>query len=450
LPDGEFLLFEGYLTGLSYNKTLGQEHAVLQARHWLLDMDYSSALSDSSHPLNPSQFTYRTMHALSGAGGSESWTPFMAQGLITPSTLADDFWKEGLYPWLKELTNEDLINTDELSFLGGGGGSNSTAAQALNRFTFSSGNYVPLQLDLRGADADAVADAIWNDVQMETYEAFANTTLWGKLVGDFASRYLFAVVPRVEDALVVPYVPGLRDTWTHELKASDYHLLGASSELMRLLRGVGVFTGLKSRTGADLREPGPGLAAARHRRLVLSRRDGPRHDYAQARPALADEYHQHRSVLRVLHGCWCARDRHRAASARGHSRGCADARQPETVQQTSGRRLRGVAVRLRAAAAAADGTERQTPLPTSLRDRPSPRKLWATASFENDSLQQNVLGDVLRITYIIDSENTRAATDFHLAHVRTQTENKKPGFSTVRHPLWKETWPGAGLISKYD
>ena len=449
LPEGEFRLFDGYLTGISWQRLQGQAQATLHAKNWLLDMDYSSALSDTSHPTNPSEFSYRTTHLFDGSGGGASWTPMTDKSIITPGTLASDFWKEGLYEWLYELTKQDAINNEELSFIGAVGG-NETARKALKRFTTSGGRYVPLALDMHGADSDSVADSVWNDIQAQTFESFASTTLWGKLVAEWASSYMFAVVPRVEDAVVIPFAPGLRTQWQYELDSKDYIAISSTAELMRVLRGVGVFAGLKWRAGADLREPDEGGA-----RLGIG-------GWYQA-PGVTNGMIMFKQGPRWLTNM-IATDRYSEFSCGaginvigtsfhpGAGGDNATVTTPAEIKKQSKQLIDAYAhslyvyeqLRLR-----------QIELSGKLRFDIAPGATVLIGAedelfIEGDALGQDLVGDVMRITYLIDSENGRVSTGFNLSHVRTVTENKQDTFGLDRHPLWRNPWPGCGLLAMYD
>lgn len=456
LPTGEFLLFEGYLTGLSFQKQGGSVQAIVQAKHWLLDMDYSSSLSDTSHPTNPGQFSYRTTHLFKGSGSrvAGSWAPFTSQGLITAAVLAEDFWGKGLYLWLKELTEQDAINTTEMAFLGQAG-KNDTAAKALARFTLKAGKYVPLKLDFNGIDSSAIAAAIWNDVQAETFASFAETTLWGKLVNDFGSRYMFAVVPRVEDAVVVPFVPGLRTPWKYQLLGHDYTVLGVNSENMRLLRGVGVFSGVGSRTGFGLRESG-----GNNKRLgvggwyspegvtsgMVMLKQGPR----WLTNVVSDDRYSKSSTNGGTAPIGNAL--HPGKPANASTQPGPDATDPEKLQIQSKKLLDAFAhtlyvyeqLRLRQIEIGGKFRLDIAPGSTVYTDVLSERFIVG------DTLGQDVIGNVMRVTHVIDCEGGRMGTNFNISHVRTVNENKDDRFSLTNHPLWTENWLGCGLIKRYD
>lgn len=459
LPQGEFLLFDGYLTGLSLSKPRGSLTAVLHARNWLLDMDYSAATSEMSHPTNPSQFSFRTSHTFQGAGGV-SWVPLVDKGFIDATTLSSDFWGRGLQPWLKALTALDLINKIELSVLPGGDTTNATAAAALSRFTTTSGNYVPLALDFGSADAQSVAAAIWNDVQHVSFDStLGNTTLWGKLIGDYASRYLFAVVPRVSDALVVPYIPGLATTWKYSISGKDYDMVGTSSELQRKLRGVGILSGLGSRSGSNNAEKGANPASLGvggwysppgQARGMIMLKQGPRwinHIISADRYSAFSSGAGTQTIGNAMHpGTVLGSGGSNAATIR------TPPPPPGTLQAQSKYIFDAFA---HALYVYEQLRLRQMELAGKLRFDIAPGSTIRIApSFDKfivpDALATPMVGDVLRVTYILDSDKKTASTNYNIGHVRTEYENGLPDFTVSRHPLWKNPWTGCGMLASYD
>jgi hypothetical protein len=453
MPVGEFRLFDGYLVGMSLQKQHGGlMQVVLHSKHWLMDMDYSSAVSESSHPLNPSQFSFKASHQPKGAGGT-SWTPLTAQGPVSDTTLATDFWGEGLKKWLTELTALDMINKDELAFLGGEDTGNATAKKALDRFTTKNGNYVNLAMDFNNADASSVAAAIWNDIQLDSYDStLANSTLWGKLINDFSSRYMFAVVPRVEDALVVPYIPGLRKPWVYGISGKDYAMVGATSELQRRLRGVGIFSGVRSRTGSHLSEPGQSptslgvggwYSPAGSDRGMVMLRQGPRWLTNIISPDRYSEFSSGAGVKPIGSAIHPG-----TRSLSGPNTPPA----PETLKKQSKTIFDAFA---HAMFVYEQLRLRQLELSGKVRFDIAPGSTIAIApSFDKfipmDALAAPLVGDVTRVTYMLDCNKGQAATNFNLAHLRTGYENGLEEFSVSRHPLWMNPWSGCGLISAFD
>jgi hypothetical protein len=65
----------------------------------------------------------------------------------------------------------------------------------------------------------------------------------------------------------------------------------------------------------------------------------------------------------------------------------------------------------------------------------------------SDDFGDAMFASVLQVDFIIDCETPRASTSFHIAHIRGSDENRLPGTSVERHPLWETVWDGAPLIS---
>ena len=442
IPNGEFVLFEGYLSGLQMTRQGNQFNPVITATHWLADMDYSSSLSQSSHPTNPSNFSYRASHKAGGTGASKSYSPFKAVGRITPTTLAADFWGQGLRPWLEEVCSLDRINADELAGLGiADGGANTDALRALNRFSSSAGGYVPLALDMRGLDSNTIAAGVWKAVQQETFESFANTTLWGKLIGDFSPNYMFSVIPRILDAIVVPFVPGLRIPHV-TVPAEDYSVLSFSSQLERTLRGVGIFSGIAAKTGAtSAARLGIGGWYSPVASGMVMMKQGPRW---LTQLVNADRY----SSKAMANG---ARPIGNAVQpgipvAAGPD---GDPLPPDQVVNQAKTLFDKYAQTLYAYETL---RLRQMSFGGPLRFDIAPGStiILETASdkfISADKLAIPLIGDVMRVTTSINfGETGQASTMYNIGHVRTAEENSQEGFSLDEHPLWQNSWPGAAMV----
>lgn len=460
LPAGESVIFDGYVSGVSTTQMADGLGIVLHGTHWLADMAHASALSQNSHPSNPAAFSYRAAHEFEGAGAS-SFTPFLQQGQITAATLATDFWESGLLPWLREVCNSDAINIEELTFLGSAPDGTAAALSALDRFTTKSGNYVPLQLRMGDTDAASVAEAIWNDTQDETYESFATTTIWDKIVQGFAPKYMFAVVPRVHDALIVPYVPGLRRTWKHVVRATDYSPIRVISPRERALRGVGVFSGVTLRTGADGHEPGTdGTPLSRlgiggwyqppgaDRGMVLFR-EAPSW---VSRIAAADRYVDWGSgagkypVGSAVH------------PTGGIAAGSAKPPSPAALRTSAKYMLDRYAAALYAyeqlRGRQADVVCRPrfdiAPGSTVRVKRHGDKFVKEALGGQQDDTAEDLIGDVVRVTHHISREPPKFETVLTLSHIRTQSEQDTPGVGVDEHPLWEQSWTGAALLPEFD
>jgi hypothetical protein len=115
---------------------------------------------------------------------------------------------------------------------------------------------VPLKLTDNGDNNGANASAIAKAIGTESIDGSRTVTLWDKLAGPLHSDFMYSVVPLVEKALVVPFVPGLADeddTYVHRtIYTRDYQSIDYSIQMPRPLRGVGVIMGWGNMAGAGL------------------------------------------------------------------------------------------------------------------------------------------------------------------------------------------------------
>src|SRR5262249_25809794 len=96
----------------------------------------------------------------------------------------------------------------------------------------------PLSFNAPVGDAgQTVADSIAQTILFDSIQSFAHTTLWGKLIG-YTSMFGAAVIPLVDKALVVPFVPGIRKTFCKSIETCDYSYVNMSQHISELLRGV--------------------------------------------------------------------------------------------------------------------------------------------------------------------------------------------------------------------
>lgn len=200
----------------------------------------------------------------------------VSAGLFRAQRLQEDFWGQSLHPFFCELSAQDVLHSIANDKCVGLDQANTEAQAALSRFEIkktdtevvgetceegsSSPFWKPLSFARLGdgpaAIAGIIADTIAQDIRRSTEESYFTTTLWDKLISELAASYAFAVVPKVSTAMVVPYVPGLRQTFGGEFRNGkgfdlrDLSLVNTSSFVPRPLRAVGVLQGgLASQTG---------------------------------------------------------------------------------------------------------------------------------------------------------------------------------------------------------
>jgi hypothetical protein len=231
---GEQVIFVGYLTGTGYRKQHGEVRFSVYLTHWLSDLNFSSALSNQSHPGNPARFRWRAVYGPQGlktSARSHFITDYVSDSLFSATNIARDFWAQSLHPFFCELSKQDILDNISSKRCAGLGGSNTESQSALKRFERAAGEtdsvggscedgarspyWKPLQINL-GAIEGIMSRSISAYCRSSTIESYFSSTIWDKLVGVLSPSFYFAVVPRVQTAMVVPFVPGLRTTFDQE------------------------------------------------------------------------------------------------------------------------------------------------------------------------------------------------------------------------------------------
>ena len=250
--DGEtVLVFDGYTTGPGYERQVSGAGYSIGMEGWLADLNFSSAISKASHPSNPADLAFPTVlrlinpNAAGATGPAGGMTgPSLASVFLGPA-VQGDFWAQGMKKWF-----EALAGTDHLAELGGplaqalgggAGGGNGQALAALERMTTGALGAPALAFDLSGAGAaqQHIVRRILTQLSEMTLETVASTTMWDNLIG-MANEFMFAVVPGVEKAAVVPFCPVLRDPYK-TIYAKEYDAVQLSGDMPRILRAVGLF-----------------------------------------------------------------------------------------------------------------------------------------------------------------------------------------------------------------
>jgi len=256
----EFMVFEGFISSLGRGTSMaGTATAVLQLEHWLANLNYASALSASSHPGNPGDMTFpaimrsrgNSVDASGQTTGTISWLPLVSTELINTASLSD-LWGNVFYKWMGDVVKDDPFA--QVSFSAGLNTSGDIAPilDAISRLKPGNSESVPLELAMSdGTDSAIIESGIRSAVKEHTENNWVNTTLWGKLVGEWAPDFWFMVVPRVTDALVVPLTgPASGPPWA-VIGNEDYVIANIATAKPHRLRGVGIVQPGASSSGLD-------------------------------------------------------------------------------------------------------------------------------------------------------------------------------------------------------
>lgn len=449
-PANFFRVFTGLTTSTGFSLSRDSVHFNIGLTHWLTDMNFSSALTRQTHQLTPAQLSGVAAFRM-GQGVEEAFlATTQAADLFTPVNIQADMWGNALGRWLVRISQQDILSdpTDP----NGGPGSNIEALNALQRFEpyAYNGVYrfgVPLQLPLIGLPgSESIANAISEDVAQETFESFASTTLWDKLVGGFGANYRFAVVPLVDTALIVPLTAGMRTPW-QTIYGQEYHSINLSDNKPRPVRGVRLLTGIGSMTGAFGLQAGQ----AGEEDTLAGRYDNP-----QFRDGMLIHENAPRWSANVVSAPLFGPQAIQPNGVHGNiffpGFGLIPVLPDPSVVRAGARNIWDHYARHVYITEAL--RHRTGSLVGKLRFDIAPGSTVRILCVQDKFVRQQVakpngavlFGEVQTVTIGMDSESQQASTAFQVANVRSAAENALDAMSIDGHPLYASPWRGAPLV----
>lgn len=238
MEDGTLLIFEGMIAGIGYQRSHNSANYVLQLIHWLDDLNNSSALNGAWFPNAPFLMAQGAAFvALQTDGDTKSPTPVIdASGqFINPKNISEDLWGQVIKPIFEKIGGYNLPN----------GRVNTTALKALKKFaTPSDQTKAPkLSLNLDKLEGQNIAHSIRTALTKDMLSSFAYTSFWGKLVGELAPQFFFAVSPAIEHATIIPFFGGLQHdkNTTYVIKGDEYSYANFNATMSQLIDSVVIF-----------------------------------------------------------------------------------------------------------------------------------------------------------------------------------------------------------------
>jgi hypothetical protein len=440
LPAEMIRIFSGFTSYASYDRSQGQAQFNLQLDHWLSDLTFGSVFSRSSHPASIGHYAFGAL-APTGSTGAHWSNLSLAAEFVKTRTVQADLWGQAIQPWLLHLCEQDAFEAWDPRHITGGKEGNFEAALALGKF---GGPCQPtLGLDLE-VDED-IARAICGYISQETGYAgnLAHQSIWDVLVGHLASEFLFSIVPRVDDALVVPFVPGYRKPFT-TITAGEETQIQRTSALGRPLRGVGVTSLIQLATNAHL-GTAPSVIDTGIGGLYLAGGDGL--ILIKAGPPWMGQLYS------------ASMYSHESSGAAGGPIGTAvrpGAGKKNDAPALALARLRGktrkfldkyaqalyALEKLRGRQGIVSGPFRLDIAPGSI----ILVRVEGEQHIPTDQFRTPFYATVLRVSLMADAETPAIGTAFHVAHHRSEQENTKDETSVARHPLYRETFSGCALV----
>jgi len=471
-PNKYVKIFDGLFLGFGQRKIRGKLNVVANIGHWAMDMNFSSALSSQSHPSNPTQYTFAaTMGSLLSTGAASGKPYGISQTAeadsIRPETIREDLWGAAIKPMFCALAKQEhvKISGSLTECIGLDAGTNDLALNALKRFEGVVGDVAgsddcdlelscytsKLALNI-GADIPlSIASAISQAIRRESIDSYAHNTLWGKLV-TFASQFRFAVIPLVDKAIVVPFTPGLQSLYCKEVTSDEYDHVDITGDLKRPVRAIAVFAGHNYNTGAG----GSSRAASSMLGVggCYSPKDAEKDGmiYFIRPPAWLEGVPSSGfSAARTL-GLTGRKGTSSSTTPIDISddvRGAKDGKSREDIVRELVEIYNGYAhsvyiqEALRGRMGTVSGKLRFDIAPGSTIKIAGSSEKFLPGS---DSLAQDLIGDVVRVSIVIDAESPRAGTTIQINNCRTESENKDEKTSLEQHPLYTTEFTGAPLV----
>jgi len=255
LEQGEYVIFDGYLAGIGFQRAYDSCSYTLHLLHWLDDLNNSSMVNGNWFPGAPYDLAQNAAyHALTspageGAGGGidKNSVPVIDPKLeiITPGNIEGDLWGKVLKPILNRIADWPPPRWQRET-----AEKNDAAKKALERMP---GNLpgitnTPLQLNLGSSGDKDIARAVQKAISKDAMSSFAYTTFWSKLVGEYAPQFFFAISPGVEHALAIPFFAGLKTEYK-TITSKEYGFSSFNANMAQIIEAVDIYWPAPSGTG---------------------------------------------------------------------------------------------------------------------------------------------------------------------------------------------------------
>jgi len=256
-----FHVFQGYVTGVSIETTSGGYRAVLQCVHFCADLAFSSAASRTSVPQNPASISVNPLSRQFPAGNQVMPLGIAYYNGLLPvfdgldqEKMKDDLWGNGLGVLFKNLCAKDRFGLPAaaVQVIKPTTSMNYEALRALLKVEGFPGGIPykyasPVKFIIGDNDALAAGRIVLfrNMISLlsltSNADSIATSTLWDKLINEYSSLFMIAVVPMIDRLLVVPFLPNVTADYIY---IPPYEVIGCMSQGMvtRPLRGVGLLT----------------------------------------------------------------------------------------------------------------------------------------------------------------------------------------------------------------
>lgn len=461
IPNKKYKIFEGYLSGIGYQRSHNSANFTINVVHWLDDLNNSGALTGNWMPGAAYDLAQAALYnALSVGGALGTGTPTLdpRRDIVSIANLQSDMWLNVLQPIYKTIAGWASARQQAIAPSGAGSGTNSAAIGptpfgdgALLRMPGNgAAYYTPVALNLRGLSGTDMADCIRVGLQLVDANSFSYTTFWNKIVGETAPQFFFAISPAVDWALPIPFFAGLKQAYK-TINADEYSYANFNANMSQMLESVDVFypinnsmtntSGLGSVTGAvGLEKPlgfYPPQAVQNKKGLKL---------YKEPPSWLSNPVQWHRKSGGTT-----------AAAGRVVGDTSAPNFGSQSAKTNSPRAMLEMMKSSKIATRLAEHWykseflyQRYGEMSGYLRFDVAPGSI---IKIETPPRDKKLYGDdnhymyatVTQVAYSINAERAMAGTSFSLAHIRTEDENSDSTITAAKPPMFMTAWPGGPL-----
>lgn len=459
----KYKIFEGYLSGIGYQRSHNQANFVIGVVHWLDDLSNSSAATGNWTPGAAYDLAQCALYnELNKKGTNVAGVPVPILDanyeVVNMRNVQSDLWLNTIRPIYIKMAEWAHAAQQNIPANGGGEGTNNAAigdAQdgALYRMPGSGIDYYePVGLNLgQPENATELANSIRAALQISNTNCFAYTTFWNKLIGESAPQFFFAVSPAIDWAFPIPFFGGLRRPW-RTIKADDYTYANFNANMTQLLESVDIFYPVGSmRMNASGGLGSPFNAAG----MAAPLGSFPEDDKQNKRGLkLYKETPTWLNNTVVDHG--------NAPDTSGLASGAnGDTMTPDNGKRVPTMNSASVMLHTLKDSKIADKLakhwfqteylqQRFGELSGKLRFDIAP---GSTIRIETPPRDVSVYEDtnhymyanVVQVSYVINAERSTAGTAFTLSNIRTEAENEDDTITSTEPPLFNNTWLGGPL-----
>ena len=270
IPDStKGVLFDGYITGFGCQRTSNAAVLSISIEHWLSDLTASSMISSTTHSMTPGDLQRA---ALLGTTADDNKAAIAVLGVTYSSvvlgaaaTVLDNLWENGIKKIISHVMNSNsLIDINRET--GSGceedvapipGDTASNIKSKYNKAAETAIAKITGTLKFSSGEALLLGNNIKTEISAVTMQGYAGQTIWDNILSASAS-YMFALVPRISDAEVIPFLPNIStgagvggvigmlvgaDKPFASIPGEQISAMSISGDMPRTIRGVAVLTG---------------------------------------------------------------------------------------------------------------------------------------------------------------------------------------------------------------